>query len=116
LLHTSLLDFKLLCYLQGMLYSTSDSITNHTELIRLWMHEANRVYGDKLVDGNDLENYEKLVLDTIKKGGFEDLDEGELFSKPLIYCHFAEGIGEAKYLPVRSWEQLTKILREGRQS
>jgi dynein heavy chain len=76
------------------------------------MHEANRVYGDKLVDGSDLENYEKLVLDTIKKGGFEDLDEGELFSKPLIYCHFAEGIGEAKYLPVRSWEQLTKILRE----
>jgi dynein heavy chain len=80
------------------------------------MHESNRVYGDKLVDGNDLENYEKLVLDTIKKGGFEDLDEGELFSKPLIYCHFAEGIGEAKYLPIRAWEQLTKILQEGTQS
>ena len=80
------------------------------------MHEASRVYRDKLVDGTDLDNYEKLILDTIKKGGFEDLDEGELFSKPLIYCHFAEGIGEAKYLPVKSWEQLTKILQEGTQS
>jgi hypothetical protein len=110
-----MLHFKLQCCLQGMLYSTAESITNHTELIRLWMHEASRVYGDKLVDGNDLDNYEKLVLDTIKKGGFEDLDEVELFSKPLIYCHFAEGIGEAKYLPVRSWEQLTKILQEGMQ-
>jgi dynein heavy chain len=96
-----------------MLYSISESISNQTELVRLWMHESYRVYGDKLVDSNDVDSYEKLVIDTIKKAGFEDLDEGQLFSKPLIYCHFAEGIGESKYLPIRKWEQLNKLLREG---
>lgn len=79
------------------------------------MHEAYRVYGDKLVDSNDVDNYEKLVIDTIKKAGFEDLDEGQLFSKPHIYCHFAEGIGESKYLPIRKWKQLNKLLQEGMQ-
>lgn len=30
----------------------------------------------------------------------------------MIYCHFAQGIGEAKYLPVDSWATLNKILVE----
>jgi len=35
-----------------------------------------------------------------------------LKSDPLIYCHFATGIGEPKYFPVPSWESLKKILEE----
>jgi len=30
----------------------------------------------------------------------------------LIYCHFAEGIGEPKYAPVKNWTQLVKLLDE----
>ena len=33
-------------------------------------------------------------------------------AEPLIYCHFASGIGEPKYLPVPNWPQLSKILEE----
>lgn len=32
--------------------------------------------------------------------------------QPLLYCHFASGIGEPRYLPIKSWESLTKILEE----
>lgn len=32
--------------------------------------------------------------------------------QPLIYCHFAEGIGEPKYAPIRDWAQLVKLLDE----
>lgn len=42
----------------------------------------------------------------------QDADENFVFSKPLIYCHFAQGIGEAKYLPVVGWPELNKILVE----
>ena len=42
----------------------------------------------------------------------QDLDEEALKSEPLIYCHFASGIGEPKYLAVPSWPSLTKILEE----
>lgn len=32
--------------------------------------------------------------------------------QPLIYCHFAEGIGEPKYAPVKNWNLLVKLLDE----
>ena len=35
-----------------------------------------------------------------------------LTAKPLIYCHFATGIGDPKYMPVSGWESLNKILEE----
>lgn len=37
------------------------------DLIRLWMHEAERVYGDKLADEKDIETFQKLVKDVCKK-------------------------------------------------
>lgn len=54
-------------YAQGMLYTTGDAIKTPTELIRLWMHEATRVYSDKLVDSNDNETFAKLILEVVKK-------------------------------------------------
>lgn len=33
-------------------------------------------------------------------------------AEPLIYCHFASGIGDPKYLSVPNWQQLSKILEE----
>ena len=46
----------------------------------------------------------------------QDLDEGLLKAEPLIYCHFASGIGEPKYLSVPSWESLSRILEEALES
>ncbi|GCC24108.1 hypothetical protein chiPu_0002508 [Chiloscyllium punctatum] len=42
----------------------------------------------------------------------QDMDESALFQKPNIFCHFASGIGEPKYLPVKNWNSLNKILVE----
>ena len=33
-------------------------------------------------------------------------------AEPLIYCHFAQGVGEPKYFPISSWEYLRKTLDE----
>ncbi|XP_069702004.1 dynein beta chain, ciliary-like [Periplaneta americana] len=97
---------------QGMLYSIAECLPTPTDLIRLWMHEANRVYGDKLVDATDIDTFGKLVVETVKKAGFEDLDDAQVFEKPLVYCHFAEGIGENKYIHIKSWDHLTRLLQE----
>ena len=36
-------------------------------MVRLWMHECDRVYRDKLVDEKDMENYDRIQGDISKK-------------------------------------------------
>lgn len=43
---------------------------------------------------------------------FQEVDESLLTQKPNIYCHFARGIGEPKYMKVKSWESLTILLQD----
>lgn len=50
-----------------MLFTTGDAIKTSSDLIRLWMHEATRVYSDKLVDDNDNDVFAKLIVEMIKK-------------------------------------------------
>lgn len=40
----------------------------------------------------------------------QDLEESTLFHIPNIFCHFASGVGEPKYLPVSEWPILNKLL------
>ncbi|XP_030760043.1 dynein beta chain, ciliary-like isoform X2 [Sitophilus oryzae] len=96
---------------QGMLFTTGAAIINNATFIRLWMHEAYRVYGDKLVERRDMDTFNKLMIETVKKG-FEDIDENVIFEKPLIFCHFAEGIGDPKYFPLNEFDRLTHLLHE----
>ena len=56
-----------LLFLKGILFSTPDSLKSPMDLIRLWNHECNRVYKDKLVDNQDLEQYDKIQLDFNRK-------------------------------------------------
>lgn len=100
---------------QGLLFSTSDCIATPVDFIRLWLHESHRVYGDKLTDEKDIDSFTKMQTDIVKKS-FEDIDESIVFDKPNIYSHFANGIGEPKYMPLKDWQALTKLLQEAQNS
>ncbi|KAK4884537.1 hypothetical protein RN001_000808 [Aquatica leii] len=96
---------------QGMLFATGLAVTNQSQLIRLWMHESYRVYGDKLVDIKDQITFQKLVMETYRKS-FEGAEETEIFTTPLIWCHFAEGMNDPKYFPLRDYPTLSRLLSE----
>ncbi|XP_028130568.2 dynein beta chain, ciliary-like [Diabrotica virgifera virgifera] len=96
---------------QGMLFATGDAIKNQNDLIRLWIHEASRVYKDKLVDRTDQKNFDKILVETVKKS-FEELDEAAVFETPLIFSHFSEGIGDPKYFPIVDFKHLTRLLTD----
>lgn len=97
------------------MFSTNDCLTSATDLIRIWLHESQRVYGDKLTDEKDIDSFTKIQTDIVKKS-FEEIDESIVFDKPNIFCHFASGIGEPKYMPVKCWGGLTKLLQEAQNS
>uniref|UniRef100_A0A803VV29 Dynein axonemal heavy chain 17 n=1 Tax=Ficedula albicollis TaxID=59894 RepID=A0A803VV29_FICAL len=88
---------------QGLLFSTPECLKTPVDLVRLWLHEAERVYGDKLVDEEDQYSFKKLLTDICKE---------LMFAKPNIYCHFAQGMDESKYMPVTNWATLSDLLGE----
>lgn len=100
---------------QGLLFSSADCLPMPTDLIRLWQHETQRVYADKLTDEKDIDSFTKMQHDIVKKS-FEEIDESVIFDKPNIYCHFAGGIGEPKYMPIVAWTELHKLLQEAMSS
>ena len=59
--------FNFLSIPQGLLFSTTEFLKSPLDLARLWMHESERVYGDKLVDDRDIELFNRHLLEYTKK-------------------------------------------------
>ncbi|XP_029978186.1 dynein axonemal heavy chain 9 [Sphaeramia orbicularis] len=97
---------------QGILFCTSECLKTPPDLLRIYLHESNRVYRDKLVEEQDFQVFDKLQADTVKKF-YEDMDETlEQTREMNLYCHFAHGMGESRYMAVESWSGLNKTLLE----
>ncbi|XP_061442923.1 dynein axonemal heavy chain 11 isoform X1 [Rhineura floridana] len=96
---------------QGVLFAKLECLKHPNDLVRLWLHESSRVYGDKLVGAKDCIFFHKKLIDTAHKY-FEDLEDPILLQQPLIYCHFASGVADPNYMPVKDWDVLRKILVE----
>jgi dynein heavy chain len=92
-----------------MLFTQPDIFKSVTMMYRVYMHEAERVYSDKLIDEKDIQTFHTILKDICKKN-FDDAPEEELFAQPLKICHFAKGVGEPKYDQIASWEGINQIL------
>ncbi|KAK2522722.1 Dnah9 [Columba livia] len=101
---------------QGLLFSTPECLQHPQDLVKLYLHESNRVYRDKMVEEKDYGTFDKIQLETVKKL-YDDIEETlEQTKRMNVYCHFAKGVGEPSYRPVPTWEELNKILVEALES
>uniref|UniRef100_A0A8C0VD33 Dynein axonemal heavy chain 17 n=1 Tax=Cyanistes caeruleus TaxID=156563 RepID=A0A8C0VD33_CYACU len=82
-------------------------------LARALASSQKRVYGDKLVDEEDQYSFKKLLADICKASFPVSCAEKQ---SPNIYCHFAQGMDESKYMPVASWAALSGLLGEALES
>ncbi|XP_030631579.1 dynein axonemal heavy chain 9 isoform X2 [Chanos chanos] len=97
---------------QGILFCKSECLKTPQDLVKIYIHESNRVYRDKMVEDKDFAVFDKLQSDLVKKF-YEDMEEALEETKVMnMYCHFALGVGEPKYMPVQSWGSLNKTLLE----
>lgn len=56
-----------LCTPQGLLFSTPECLQHPQDLVKLYLHESNRVYRDKMVEEKDYGTFDKIQLETVKK-------------------------------------------------
>uniref|UniRef100_A0A7N6A473 Dynein heavy chain 9, axonemal n=1 Tax=Anabas testudineus TaxID=64144 RepID=A0A7N6A473_ANATE len=97
---------------QGILFCTGECLKAPQDLLKIFLHESCRVYRDKLVEEQDFQVFDKLQADTVKKF-HEDMEETlEQAREMNLYCHFARGLGEARYMAAESWSSLNKTLLE----
>lgn len=99
---------------QGLLMSDPDTFGSPNKFVKLWLHESERVYADRLVSQEHLAAYAKMVEGIAKKFDVDDINDffKKENPKPLIFSHFAKGMGEAVYDAVASFDSLSKILTD----
>ena len=73
------------------MFTTPECIKTPVDLVKLWLHEASRVYGDKLIETKDMDTFQKMKLD-IAKAGFEaSLYNNYLRElQPTAYVHWLQ--------------------------
>lgn len=54
------------------------------DIIKLWLHEASRIYGDKLIDVKDMELFKKIKFEAAKIG----FEVGTNQKKTMKVVHF----------------------------
>ncbi len=113
---------------KGLLLSTPETIQTSLSLVRLWAHEAHRVYADRLDGDKDAEIFKKLLVETVKKcfdrqsasdhtlesccAALAEVDEPNVMRMPLLFCHFSRGLGDAKYGEAEGYDSLNNILQQ----
>ncbi|KAJ1562568.1 Dynein heavy chain 9, axonemal [Cladochytrium tenue] len=96
---------------QGVLFSVKDTLREPVDLIRLWLHETTRTYADKMVEQIDNQQLQKFQAEISKKT-FDDMDQAQVNAEPIIFTHFASGMGEPKYGQIKDWATLKRLLDE----
>jgi dynein heavy chain len=85
---------------QGLLTGRPEAIKEPDNFIKLWLHESERVYGDRLVNAEHLQTYRALAADMTKKS-FGKFNLNKYFQQPtpepLIFAHFVGGLDEKLY-------------------
>eukprot|EP00981_Chlorochromonas_danica_P012313 scaffold4815_cov184-Ochromonas_danica.AAC.1 len=82
---------------QGLLVASSHTFKDPEKFVYLWMHESERVYGDRLVDYDDLDKLKKIMQNQARRAFPQYniarfyLSGGGVKADPLVFCHFADG-------------------------
>ncbi|KAJ3198630.1 hypothetical protein HDU82_001178, partial [Entophlyctis luteolus] len=96
---------------QGILFSNKETLKEPMDLVRLWLHETTRTYSDKMVEFSDSTQFQKFQQDIVKKT-FDDMDQAAVNTEPILFTHFAAGIGEPKYGQIKEWAHIKRLLDE----
>lgn len=80
--------------------SDPSKFTDPEKFVKLWVHESERTYGDRLVSLENVAKYNNLMFELLRKS-FSKYSLSRYFSnnpENLIFCNFATGMNGADRL------------------
>ena len=80
------------------------------KFVRLWIHEARRVFSDRMVNEKDEDRFNEIVIDSTKKY-FSDVGDVEKILDPvdLIFTNFCGSKGQGLYCQIESEQELSRL-------
>jgi dynein heavy chain len=100
---------------QGLLIAKPEAIKEPDNLIKLWIHESERIYGDRLASQENISTYKAIVADLVKKS-FSKYNLTKYFQannpEPLIFAQFVGGLEDKLYDQFGSISDLSDRLAE----
>jgi len=84
---------------QGLLQAKQEAIVEPDNLVKLWVHEAERIYGDRLVNAEHLAIYKSSCNELVTKS-FSRFNLKKYFGatpEPLIFAQFVAGLDDKLY-------------------
>ena len=99
--------------IQGMCRTLPEFFSSTTKLVRLWIHECERVFLDRLITESDMSKFSEMRVQLTKKY-FEDQDSATVEEKPIIFTSFMTTTGddEPAYATIQTMAGLKKHLEE----
>jgi len=97
------------------LVAKPEAIKEPDNLIKLWIHESERIYGDRLSSQENIGTYKFIVADLVKKS-FSKYNLTKYFQgnnpEPLVFAQFVSGLEEKLYDQFSSIDALSERLQE----
>ena len=95
---------------QGICMMRNGDYNNSLDVTRIWVHEFARVVSDRFFNMSELDVYDGLLREVMKKQlNVPNIDE--LLKNPIVFTSFASSSAAgAGYLPVESMEALKKVV------
>ena len=95
---------------QGVCMAQAAGYTTPVTLQRLWAHECNRVFCDRLMNDSEFQIYGEMLA-TCAKQNFENETLAETTAEPNVFTKFAVQVeGQDMYIDVPSMDKLGQIL------
>lgn len=76
-------------HLQGLLRMTKDLFKTTLKVVRVWVHECERVFRDRLVNETDLDKYDEMVTACLKNW-FKEEALDQVQAKPNLFSAFMD--------------------------
>ncbi|XP_064174621.1 dynein axonemal heavy chain 6 isoform X1 [Anguilla rostrata] len=100
---------------QGMLQCDSSSVRDQTQIFRLFCHECQRVFHDRLINNEDKTYFNTMVAEMASKHFGINLEPSYFVTQPIIFGDFikmGQDMADRVYEDLKDIEKIRSVLQE----